>query len=149
MKLNQDNIQLGSSMVLYRADEHKKLELHRNIKVRLSETHSELDRLIKIDINIYNNNEKEKEDYFIQLAMTVRSADEFRLTSKNAEKARSLLNKYVEERMDPKTKKMLDDAIVSKNKQLLIQVLQICEDNGYQTSKVCKIRVYILYIYRL
>lgn len=34
MKLDRDNVQMGRTRMLYRADEHKQLELIRSIKVR-------------------------------------------------------------------------------------------------------------------
>ena len=55
MSLDKENVRMGTSMVLYRAEEHKKLELHRNIRVRLQETNEDLARLTKL--NPYTMNE--------------------------------------------------------------------------------------------
>jgi len=134
MKLDRKNVQLGATMVLYRAEEHKKLELHRNIKVRLTETHEDLERLVAINVSGYSD--EERECYFIELAGAVRAADEFRLQTGAAVRARTLLDKFVEERMDPKTKKMLEDALASKSMNKLQAVLAVCEAHGYQTSIV-------------
>lgn len=50
--------------------------------------------------------------------------------------ARKLLDRYVEERMDPATKRKLEEALAAKDLRLLEAVLRICESNGYQTSIV-------------
>ncbi len=136
MKLDRENVQMGTSMVLYRADEHKKLELHRNIKVRLTETQQDLDRLIKVDPSGFS--EGDKESFFIELAGAVRSADEFRIQTPAAQTARKLLDRYVEERMDPATKRKLEEALAAKDMHKLVAVLKICEANGYQTTIVRK-----------
>jgi len=138
MKLNRENVQMGTTMVLYRADEHKKLELHRNIKVRLTETHEDLARLTKIDPYVQYPNEADRENYFIELAAAVRSADEFRINTRDAEIARQMLDRFVEERMDPVTKRQLEEAYASKDMKKLEAVLRICEAHGYQTSIVRK-----------
>jgi hypothetical protein len=135
MKLNKDNIQIGISQVLYRAEEHKLLELHRNIKVRLRETHEDLARLVKVSPDSLQT-EHEKESYFIELAATIRAADEFRIKTPVSEQARRLLDKYVEERMDGETKQQLRSAVSSKDKTVIEKVLRTCESRGYQTSLV-------------
>jgi myosin heavy subunit len=135
MKLNKENIQIGVSMVLYRAEEHKSLELHRNIKVRLRETHEDLARLVKISPDSLVT-EGEKEAYFIELSGTIRAADEFRIKTPISDQARKLLDKYVEERMDGETKQQLRNAVSTKDKTIIEKVLRICEGRGYQTSLV-------------
>ena len=44
----------------------------------------------------------------MDLAYAVREASLFRITGPNVEKAKKLLDKFVEERMDPETKRMLE-----------------------------------------
>jgi hypothetical protein len=99
VRLNKDNVQTGTTLMLYRAEEHKKLELDRSIKVMTKEINEKLVKLAS------ETPGADKEEYFDRLAMAVRQADEFRIKSPEAEKARKMLDEFVEARMDPATKR--------------------------------------------
>ena len=79
---------------------------------------------------------EEKEEYLADLAYAVREADAFRIKTPTAEKARNLLEHFVEERMDPETKRRLAAAKSSMNKDDLRSVLKHCEQQGYITKLV-------------
>ena len=76
----------------------------------------------------------------IELSFAVRAADKFRISTPDAEKARALLEKYVEERMDPKTKRDLESAKTSMDRAKLEEVLAVCDKEGYVTSLVRECR---------
>ena len=88
LNLNQENVQIGKTQVLYRADEYKKLELIRSIKTAKIQIEENLKRLVKVNYKIKDN---DKEDYMKALARAVREADDFNVETDVAEKARILL----------------------------------------------------------
>ena len=138
MKLTSNNVQYGNSQVLYRADEYKALELQRSIKVACLEMDAELDRLCKE--NIKGLTEAQKEKYFEKLSRAVEQADEFRLTSEISNRARKLLDDFIESRIDDETKRMLQQAHDNVDEDLLRQALAICDREGYKTkmAKECR-----------
>eukprot|EP00462_Mataza_sp_D1_P023215 CAMPEP_0175129960 /NCGR_PEP_ID=MMETSP0087-20121206/5753_1 /TAXON_ID=136419 /ORGANISM="Unknown Unknown, Strain D1" /LENGTH=1504 /DNA_ID=CAMNT_0016412149 /DNA_START=25 /DNA_END=4539 /DNA_ORIENTATION=- len=138
MKLDADNVQMGKSMVLYRAEEHKKLELHRSIKVQKIEIVDNLAKLLRTDPNSLS--EAEKEQYFMDLARGVNEADKFRLEDESCRRARAALEKYIEERMDPQTKRLLQEAHDTMDIDKLERVLDICDEKGYATKLTRKCR---------
>jgi len=79
-------------------------------------------------------NKQEKEEYFNRLAMAVRQADEFRLTTAVADKARKLLDEYIEQRMDKDTKRKLENSLKSKVKRELEEALAQSDEHGYRTT---------------
>lgn len=119
-------------MCLYRADEFKKLELDRSIKVMNKQIQAKLTKLCAENPGSYSKDKKD--DYFSRLAAGVRQADEFRLKTAVAEKARKLLDEYIEARMDPSCRKLLEDGLKQKDKVKLEAGLKICADEGYRTS---------------
>ncbi len=134
------NVQMGSSMVLYRADEYKKLELHRSIRVKTRMVLKNLEDLVKqgTPANVAHMSAEAKEEFFMDLAKAVRSADEFRLISPAATTARSMLEQYVEERMDSDTKRMLEEALRTKTLEQLQRVCDRCDDRGYRNKLTVK-----------
>eukprot|EP00808_Paulinella_micropora_P021135 g79262.t1 len=134
MKIDDENFQMGTTMALYRAEEHKKLELNRNIKLMTLEIAEKLRELCNKNVN--SMNEGQKEDHFTALARAVRQADEFRMKTPEAERARDLLENFVEQRMDADTKKKLQEAVASKEQKLLEEVLATCSAKGYRTKLV-------------
>jgi len=132
LKFPKENVQMGTTLVLYRADEHKKLELDRSIKVMTQQINEQLTQLCNVSVSGMDN--KAKEEYFDKLAMAVRQADEFRLKGPVADKARKLLDDYIEARMDPETKRMLEDAIKTMDMKKLSQALAEAALHGYRTS---------------
>ena len=68
----------------------------------------------------------------------VREADIFKLDSAAAEKARQMLERYMEERMDPATKKRLKKAYKNMDKHELQDVLDYCEQEGFVTDMTRK-----------
>ena len=136
MKLNQMNIQMGKTRLFYRAEEFRLLELHRGIKVRKQQIIDELNDLVH---QIQQLNNQSADDSMIELlyqdlANALKRADQFKIHISQNNVAKTLLEKYVEERMDIKTKNMLQQAIKEKNVSLLEQVLTICDNKGYRTS---------------
>jgi len=86
------------------------------------------------DSNLNQMNANEKEDFFQDLGGAVKDADEFRLASPAADKARALLEAYVEERMDDRTRNMLEQVniyiyeyYISKNKKDLITLITLMD----------------------
>lgn len=132
MKLKRENVQMGSTMVLYRAEEHKKLELDRSIKVMTKTINEKLEKLCNTSTS--SMDKAGKEEYFDQLAHGVRQADEFRLKTPYAEKARKLLDEYIEARMDPRTKSLLENALKTKLKEDIEKALSEAALHGYRTS---------------
>lgn len=135
MKLNATNTRMGHTQLLYRSDEHKSLELQRSIRVVALEMEEELKRLIAIQIKGYT--EPQKESYFQKLSMAIEQADEFRLTSEIANKARAVLDVYIESRIDDGTKAKLQWAHDNVNEEALRAALVIVDKNGFKT-KLCK-----------
>lgn len=135
MKLNMENVQFGTTQVLYRSDEHKALELQRSIRVVALEMDEELKRLMNEKITGYSEQQKEK--YFEKLSRAVEQADEFRLKSKVSEDARKLLDDYIESRIDDETKAALQRAHDTCDEHGLRAALQIVDQHGYKT-KLCK-----------
>jgi len=132
VKLDSKNVQMGVTLVLYRAEEHKKLELDRSIKVMTKEIGEKLRKIVAE--NLSSKSAAEKEDYFDRLAACVRNADEFRLATPDAERARKTLDDYIEQRMDPQTKALLEEAIRTKEKATLERALTVSAQNGYRTG---------------
>jgi myosin heavy subunit len=138
MGFPQENVQAGRTMMLYRADEHKKLELERSIKVKTVEVEQDLARVLQV--NFHGLDTAQKEQYFEDLAMCVRMADDFRMESANTQRARTLLEQLIEERMDPHTKQLLTQGQATGNKQMIEQGLEKCMEMGYRTAltRLCK-----------
>jgi len=132
LKFPKENVQIGTTLILYRADEHKKLELDRSIKVMTQQINEKLQQLCAI--NASGLDKAAKEEYFDKLAMSVRQADEFRLKGPVADKARKLLDDYIEARMDPQTRAMLEDAIKTMDMKKLSAALAEAAVHGYRTS---------------
>ncbi len=124
----------GRTMLLYRAQEHKILELKRNIiqeKRKMNETLKEL-----ISTNPSSLNEPEL--YYERLAWAVRACKRYNIKSLLAAKAKELLDKYIESRIDAKTKKLLSEAIAEKDINKLEAVCDIIEREQYETER-CKL----------
>lgn len=137
MKLSDVNVKMGTTQVLYRADEHKALELQRSIRVVALEMDAELNRLITEAQAVKLMTDPQREKYFEKLSRAVEQADEFRLQSEVANRARKLLDDYIESRIDDQTKAMLQKAYDTVNEDLLIKALRIVDQHGYKT-KLCK-----------
>eukprot|EP00041_Stephanoeca_diplocostata_P035801 m.1275779 g.1275779 ORF g.1275779 m.1275779 type:complete len:1469 (+) comp24762_c0_seq12:253-4659(+) len=138
MKLDRTNIRIGNTRVLYRAMEYRKMELEWEIITKNERILEALETLTNVDSSTMDHDEKE--NYIIRLADAVRQADLFRIKTKTAEKGRAMLEHFVEERMDPKTKRQLEDAIKSMNLDKLQTVLEVCEREGYLTKLVRRAR---------
>merc|ERR1719223_363557 len=145
MKLNSDNVRMGATMVLYRAEEHKALELKRSIKVKTIEINEALKEITTT--NVSKLSKAEKEEFLNKLARSVMQADEFRLKSAVAEKARDLLDSFIQARLDndPECKRLLEQANASKDQGQLEKALEMADKRGYQachyvrkTRDLCK-----------
>ena len=102
--------------MLYRALEYRTLELDWSIATKNETIDADLKRLVAKGPSANSLPKADKEAYMMDLADAVREADKFRIKSPISEKARVMLDKFCEERVDPKTKRMLMDALESKDK---------------------------------
>lgn len=134
LKLPAENVRQGRTMLLYRAQEHKILELKRNIIMEKRKMNETLLSLINTNVSMLT----EPELYFERLARAVRSCRRYGITSKLAIQAQKLLNDYVESRIDDRTKRLLEEAIAEKNINKLEEVCAIIEEEQYETDK-CKL----------
>eukprot|EP00040_Diaphanoeca_grandis_P025752 m.143132 g.143132 ORF g.143132 m.143132 type:complete len:1427 (-) comp30293_c0_seq1:306-4586(-) len=134
IKLDPKNVKFGKTKVLYRAMEYRKMELEWEIRTKHETILANLSKLTRVDHESMDH--EEKENYIIRLADAVRQADLFRIKNKDAEKGRNMLEIFVEERMDPKTKRDLQLAIESMDLNKLERVLEVCEREGYITKLV-------------
>ena len=132
MKLDMNNFKTGRTLVLYRAMEYRTMELKWSVVTKHETIKERVKELVKI--NYSNMSKSDKDEYCMDLAYAVREASLFRITGPNVEKAKKLLDKFVEERMDPETKRMLETAITSKNLEKLIAVVNRCEKKGVSKS---------------
>ncbi len=136
MKLNVANTQMGKSMVLYRAEEFKKLELQRSINVERQQLIETLERLIKQDPNEF----KDPESYFQQLSKTVKRTNMLALQSPVIERARKMLSDFIEARIDPQVRDALVVARQSRDIPALKTLLDTCEEQEYGTALVKQCR---------
>lgn len=136
MKLPPANVQMGRTMVLYRSEEYKMLELHRSINLEKSTITEKLQSLI--DRNPAN--EKDPEFYFQELSRTVRRAKELHFTNATYERARDMLFVYIENRIDPKIKQQLEIAHAHRDQVSLDKLLDECAKQDYDTSLVRRCR---------
>ena len=135
-KLDKNNIQVGTSRVLYRAMEYRKLELDWSVKVMAKTIDDTIARLCKVDYTAFNRAKKER--FFTELSQAVREADKFRVKSKISEKGRDLLERFMDERMDDSTKRKLQEGYDRRSKKKLKAALQICQEKGWITKLVRK-----------
>ena len=136
MKLNRVNVQMGRTMVLYRSEEYKLLELHRSINLEKSTLTEKLKNLIARN----PSTEKDPESYFMELSRTVKRAKELRFTNDTFEKAREMLFSYIENRIDPPVKQALEQARQHRDLAALDAALAICDEKEFDTSLVRKAR---------
>ena len=101
MKLDHDNVRVGRSRILYRAMEYRTLELQWSIVTKNERIEAHLARLVRVSHS--SMGKAAKDAYIVELANAVREADLFRVKSADAEKGRALLERFIEERMDPGT----------------------------------------------
>ena len=134
LKLNEENVRIGKTRVLYRAMEYRKMELEWEIVTKNERIHKNLEKLTTVDWSGFDHDEKES--FIIQLADAVQQADLFKIKTSAAEKGRSMLEMFVEERMDPETKRRLEEAKKTMDRDLLDDVLEHCGRMGYITKLV-------------
>ena len=68
LKLNTTNVRMGTTMILYRAEEHRKLELERMIKLKSKELEGKLQALITKGASVASMGAADKDAYFKELA---------------------------------------------------------------------------------
>ncbi|CEO99091.1 hypothetical protein PBRA_007205 [Plasmodiophora brassicae] len=139
LNLPAANVRLGRTMVLYRSDEFKKLELQRSITVRKVEIVDELKQLIAQD-PAKMPDDTARERYFERLSKAVRTASEFKLDAPVCLKAREMLLAFIESRMDDKTKALLEHGLASRDKCALQNAIAEADLHEYNTKLVrqCK-----------
>ncbi len=138
MKLDSTNVQVGRTRVLYRAMEYRSLELAWSIATKHETIAAALNELV--GKNTSSMSASEKENYLAKLAAAVREADSFRIKTPIAEQARALLDKFVNERMDPETKRLLEEARRTMQQSKLRTIIERCDAKGIQTSLVRECR---------
>jgi len=138
LKLNKTNVQTGQTMMLYRSDEHKQLELQYSIKVEKLRMNEMLKDLVGRDPSRLDD--KAREQYFESLSRAVSKADEFNLQTDIANRARKLLDDFIESRMDDDTRALLEAAKASVNEQQLAEAIAVADHYEYATKlvKECK-----------
>lgn len=80
--------------------------------------------------------EREKEDFIISLATAVRDADLFKINTPAAQRGRAMMERFIEDRMDPETKRRLKTVQRSKDRVELEELLDHCDRQGYVTRAV-------------
>ena len=93
-----------------------------------------------VQVSTAGMSKAQKDDYIVELANAVREADLFRVKSADAERGRAMLDRFIEERMDPGTKRDLEEAHRTMDRLKLETVLATCDAKGYITSLVRKCR---------
>ena len=134
LNLKHENIREGRTMLLYRSMEHRVLELKRNIIMEKRKMNETLKELINTDPSSLD----EPELHYERLARAVRACKRYNIQSALAEKAKKLLNTYIESRIDSQTKNLLEEAITEKDIDKLEKVCIIIEREQYETEK-CKL----------
>ncbi|ETN98255.1 transcriptional regulator [Reticulomyxa filosa] len=92
-------------------------------KRKMNET---LEELVRTDSNSLD----EPGLLFERLARAVRACRRYNITSPLTKKVRKLFAQYVESRIDPETKRLLEEAISEKDINKLKAVCEIIERNG-------------------
>eukprot|EP01083_Nonionella_stella_P139035 423279_1 len=132
-KFPPENVQMGRTMVLYRAEEHRKLELDRSIVLEQETLQQTLAELCNTDPNTLPN----PDNYFRELAQAVSKANRLNLRTPIAERARQLLDAFIEARIDPETKALLEEALQTRDYERLKYALELVDQYGYNT-RLCK-----------
>lgn len=138
LSLNKENIRTGSTMMLYRAEEHKTMELQRSIKVKSKEIEETLKRITSEKWQKYDGDDKE--EFLNRLAKAVILADTFRIKTKVAEDARNLLDQFIQSRLDddPECKDMLLDGEERKDIKTLEAALEMADERGFQACHLVR-----------
>lgn len=92
---------------------------------------------------------KKKEKYFEELSRAIEQANEFRLQSPVAKKARKLLDDYIESRIDDNTKAQLQTAYDAVDQRQLEEVIAIVDQYGYKTKLCIKAKALLARIVRI
>ena len=140
LKLEMKNVQIGRTLVLYRANEYRTLELKWSVVTKHETVRERVAELLAQHSKKPPSGKAEEDDFCIDLAYAVREASLFKITGDFVNKAKALLDTYIEKRMDPKTKADLQEAIRSKDVQKLRSVLEKCEQRGIEGSLVSECR---------
>jgi len=130
-KLNQNNVKMGRTMVLYRAQEHSTLELKSSIIMEQRKMAGTLIELLKQN----RGNVPDRDLFFQKVAMVVKSCNRYNIHTRDAEEVRGLLEEYIAERMDPRTKELIEEALATRDLEILMEVCEIIEEEDYQTTK--------------
>ena len=133
-ELPAEDVRMGKTRVLYRAAEYRKLELDRSIIVQHETINSDLDKLMRDEPSVrgWSN---DKDDYLMRLAKR-RTADEFRIHSSVAERARGL--EFIDERMGPKISGSSSKR--ARARMRCARELIARDENGFVTKLVRKCR---------
>jgi len=146
LKLNPETIKTGKTMMLYRASEHSLMELKQSVIQEKKKMASTLREILATNIPAL----PEPDLFYQRIGQVVRSCNRYNIHSSDAEAVRELLEKFIMERMDPGTRELLEQALETRDLNMLIEVCEIIELNDYQTTKcqlAIKLRDRILRIY--
>jgi len=144
LNLKKDNLRVGASMMLYRAEEHKTIELARSIKVKSKEIEETLKRITAEKHTKYQG--EDKDEFLNRLSKAVIMADTFRIKTQVADSARDLLDKFIQARLhdDPECENALLDSEANMDLHGMEAALEMCDERGYQACNAVR-RVRELY----
>ncbi|MES1911902.1 MAG: hypothetical protein MHM6MM_004262, partial [Cercozoa sp. M6MM] len=128
-KLN-DNVRFGTSMVFYRAEEHKTMELKRSVYVEKINAEKRLTTMMSKDP--LRMDPADAEVFFKRFARTVRRALKLKIESPVIQQARQKLEYWAENRpMDPETKRALEEAERSMDEKKLVKAIEMADMHEY------------------
>jgi myosin heavy subunit len=138
LKLDMNNFKVGKTLVLYRAREYRSMELTWSVVTKHDTIIKRMKELVLKNPN--SMSKEDKDDFCMDLAYAVREASLFKIKGNDVEKGKKLLDQLIDERMDPETKKLLNDAIKTKNLTKLREAIDRCESKGIEGSLVSQCR---------
>ncbi|MES1917067.1 MAG: hypothetical protein MHM6MM_008827, partial [Cercozoa sp. M6MM] len=141
-RLNMSNVRFGRSMVFYRSNEHKTMELRRSIhfeRARLVQELEELNKTRPDSLPGYHTPGYSGQclEFFKQFARAVRRSNELSLQDEPVvAEANRLFDQYIENRMDPNTKRALEAAMAAVDESQLKRALAQADKYDYGNSLV-------------
>jgi tRNA A58 N-methylase Trm61 len=115
------------------AEEYKSMELQRSIVVQKVEIIDKIKELLKIDVTRLPN----PDEHYEKISKAVKKAKIFNVSDPVIDQAKRIIMHYIESRIDPETKALLEQAKAEVNLELLEYAVNQADDRGYET-KLCK-----------
>ena len=119
-------------MVLYRAEEYKTMELQRSIVVQKVELLDNIKNLLAKDVSSMAN----PDEHYEKLSKAIKKCKLFNVSDPLLDDARALIFDYIESRIDPETKAMLEAAKAHVDPYGMAEGLAIADREGYETQLV-------------